>query len=133
MGQHTWFLKSRELYLDQNKLYEKLDSFENNEICLDDIELAHLNDEIEENYKQNEADYHDLFRTGKRNKDKTYTDDMIFSRKECFEWIEKQENLVSFRNNIFETDEQETENRNFSINKLNEFWDKYPNGVIYFG
>ena len=29
MGQHTWFLKSKELYLKQNELYDKLDKFEN--------------------------------------------------------------------------------------------------------
>ena len=27
MGQHTWFLKNKELYLKQNELYEKLDKY----------------------------------------------------------------------------------------------------------
>jgi len=133
MGQHTWFLKDKELYLQQNELYKKLDSFENDEIYLDDLELYQLNSEIDQIYKENKADYHDLFRTSKRNVDGTYTDDVIFSSKECFEWIDKPENLVSFKNTVFETDEQERVNREYSINKLNEFWDKYPNGVIYFG
>ena len=133
MGQHTWFLKDKELYLKQNELYKKLDSFENYEIYLDDLELYQLNSEIEDIDKENKADYHDLFRTSKRNVDGTYTDDVIFSSKECFEWIDKPENLVSFKNTVFETDEQEKVNREYSINKLNEFWDKYPNGVIYFG
>ena len=133
MGQHTWFLKDKELYLKQNELYKKLDSFENYEIYLDDLELYQLNSEIEDIDKENKADYHDLFRTSKRNVDGTYTDDVIFSSKECFEWIDKPENLVSFKNTVFETDEQERVNREYSINKLNEFWDKYPNGVIYFG
>jgi len=133
MGQHTWFLKDKELYLQQNELYKKLDSFENDEIYLDDLELYQLNSEIDQIDEENEADYHDLFRTSKRNVDGTYTDDVIFSSKECFEWIDKPENLVSFKNTMFETDEQERVNRQYSINKLNEFWDKYPNGVIYFG
>ena len=134
MGQHTWFLKSKELYLKQNELYEKLDKFENGEIYLDDLELLQLNTEIDEIDEQNDADdYHDLFRTGKCNENKTYTDDVLFSRKECFEWIDKPENFVSFKNTIFETDEQEKINREYSINKLNEFWGKYPDGVIYFG
>ena len=133
MGQHTWFLKSKELYLKQNELYEKLDKFENGEIYLDDLELLQLNTEIDEIGEQNDTDYHDLFRTGKRNEDGTYTDDVIFSKKECFEWIDKPENFVSFKNTIFETDEQEKINREYSINKLNEFWGKYPDGVIYFG
>lgn len=133
MGQHTWFLKSKELYLKQNELYDKLDKFENDEIYLDDLELLQLNTEIDEIDKQNYTDYHDLFRTGKRNEDGTYTDDVLFSRKECFEWIDKPENRVSFKHTISETDEQEKINRKYSINKLNEFWDKYPDGVIYFG
>src|SRR5574343_792209 len=130
MGQHTWFLKSKELYLKQNELYEKLDKFENGEIYLDDLELLQLNTEIDEIGEQNDTDYHDLFRTGKRNEDGTYTDDVIFSKKECFEWIDKPENFVSFKNTIFETDKQEKINREYSINKLNEFWDKYTDGVI---
>lgn len=133
MGQHTWFLKSKELYLKQNELYEKLDKFENNEIYLDDLDVLQINTEIDEIDEQNDAEYHDLFRTGKRNEDNTYTNDVIFSRKECFEWINKTENYVSFKNTVFETDEQEKINREYSINKLNEFWDKYPDGVIYFG
>ena len=133
MGQHTWFLKSKELYLKQNELYDKLDKFENNEIYLDDLELLQINTEIDEIDEQNDTEYHDLFRTGKRNEDSTYTDDVIFSKKECFEWINKPENLVSFKNCHWETDEQEEINRKYCIKKLNEFWDKYPNGVIYFG
>ena len=133
MGQHTWFLKNKELYLKQNELYVKLDSFEEGEIYLDDMELHQLNHQIDEIDKENDSEYHDLFRTFKRNEDNTYTDDVIFSRKECFEWIDKSENLVSFKNTKFETDEQEKINREYSIKKLNEFWNKYPNGVIYFG
>ena len=133
MGQHTWFLKSKELYLKQNELYEKLYSFEEGEIYLDDMEVYQLNHQIDEIYKENDAEYHDLFRTSKRNGDNTYTDDVIFSRKECFKWIDKPENLVSFKNTVFETDEQEKINREYSITKLNDFWDKYPDGVIYFG
>ena len=133
MGQHTWFLKSKELYLKQNELYDKLDKFENNEIYLDDLELLQINTEIDEIDEQNNAEYHDLFRTYKRNEDGTYADDVIFSKKECFEWIDKSENCVSFKNTVFDTDEQEKINREYSINKLNEFWDTYPDGVIYFG
>ena len=133
MGQHTWFLKSKELYLKQNELYDKLDKFENNEIYLDDLELLQINTEIDEIDEQNDTEYHDLFRTGKHNEDNTYTDDVIFSKKECFEWINKPENCVSFKKTVFDTDEQEKINREYSINKLNKFWDKYPDGVIYFG
>ncbi len=133
MGQHTWFLKSKELYLKQNELYEKLNSFEEGETYLDDMELYQLNHQIDEIDEENNAEYHDLFRTSKRKEDNSYIDDVIFSRKECFEWIDKPENLVSFKKTVFETNEQEKINREYSIKKLNEFWDKYPEGVIYFG
>lgn len=132
MGQHTWFLKSKELYLKQKGLYNKLDKFRKNEIYLDDLELLQINAQIDEIEEQNDTEYHDVFRTGKRNEDKTYTDDVIFSKKECFEWIAKPENFVSFKSTKFDTDEQEKINREYSISKLNEFWDKYPDGVIYF-
>lgn len=123
MGQHTWFLKDKKLYLKQKELYDKLDDFDRDEIY----------SEIDEIDDQNDAGYCDLFRTGKRNEDGTYTDDVIYSRKECFEFINNPENMVSFKSTIFDTDEQEKLNREYSINKLNEFWDIYPDGVIYFG
>jgi hypothetical protein len=119
MAQHTWFLKSKDLYLKQNELFEKLDKFETNDIYLSDLELLQIETEIDEIDEQNDAEYHDLFRTNKRNKDNTYIDEVIFSRRECFEWINNPENLV--------------EKFEYTIDALNEFWDKYPDGVIYFG
>jgi hypothetical protein len=132
MGQHTWFSKNKQLYLQQEKLYDKIDAHEKNEIYLDEIELLQIESEIDEIDEKNNTDYQDLFRTGKRNSDGTYTDDIIFSRKECFDWIENPENLVSFKNTIFDTDEQEEINRKRAINKLNAFWDEYPDGIIHF-
>ena len=133
MGQHTWFAKDKELYIKQNELYDKLDSFEEGDIYLDDMEIYQINHQIDEIEKENKAEFHDLFRTNKRNPDGTYTDDVILSRKECFEWISKPENRVSFKSTVFDSEEQEEINREYSINKLNEFWEKYPDGVIYFG
>lgn len=134
MGQHTWFVKSKELYLKQNELYNKLDSFDNGEIYLDVVELTQLNQEIDDIDEQNDADgYHDLFRTNKRNEDRSYTDDVIYSKDECFEWIEKNRNTVSFKHCYWESDEEEEIYRQKAIIKLNEFWNQYPNGVIYFG
>ena len=133
MGQHTWFLKSKELYLKQNELYEKLDSFEECEIYLDDMELYQLNHQIDEIDKENRAEYHDLFRTSKRNSDGTYTDDVIFSKAECFEWINNPDNGVSFKNTVFDSHEVEMENKEWAIVELNKFWSEYPDGVIYFG
>lgn len=133
MGQHTWFLKNRDLYLKQQELYDKLDSFETGDIYLDKIEVEQLEYEIDKIDELNDAEYHDLFRTSKKNPDDTYIEDVIFSRQECFDWINNPDNKVSFKNTMFDTDEQEAENRKRSIKILGEFWDKYPSGVIYFG
>jgi len=130
MGQHTWFLKDKELYLKQSKLYDKLDLFENDEIYLDDLELNSINYEIDKISKENDVDdFHDVFRTSKRNSDKTYTDDVIFSRKECFNWLENNSSEIYFPGPPLEPDN----NKKHAINHLNKFWDEYPNGVIYFG
>ncbi len=133
MGQHTWFLKNKELYEKQNRLYEKLDKHEEGEIYLDDMELHQLNHEIDTIDNQNQTEYHDVFRTNKRNTNNTYTNDVLFSKDECFKWINNPDNYVSFKHTIFDTDEQEKLNKKIAIQKLNEFWDKYPDGVIYFG
>ena len=133
MGQHTWFSKDKTLYLKQNALHEKLDAFEKGYIYLDNLDVYQINSEIDELDKQNKAEYHDVFRTSKRNADSTYTDDEIFSKEECFEWINKPENKVYFKNTIFDTDEKEKIARKQALIDLNDFWDKYPNGVINFG
>ena len=133
MGQHTRFLKNKELFLKQNELYEKLDLYENGKIYLDEMEIRQLNFEIDEIDKQNDTEYSDLFRTGKRNKNGSYTDDVIFSKDQCFEFINNPDNLVYFKYTIFDTDVQEKINRKKAIENLNSFWEKYPDGVIYFG
>lgn len=135
MGMHTWFEKDKVLFLEQRKLYDKIDSHEREEVYLDESELNQLWHRVHEISELNDADYHyhDLFRTSKRNEDGTYTDDVIFSKKECFTWLEANKDFVSFKNTVFDTDEQEIENKKRSIKKLNEFWEKYPDGVIYFG
>ena len=132
MGQHTWFVKDKLLHRVQQEYYDKLDNHEDGLIYLDDSEIAQLNYEIECIDKFNETDYHDLFRTGKRDPDGQYISDIITSKEECFDWINDPENLVSFKNTIFDSDEQELINREKSIIWLNEFWDKYPDGLIYF-
>lgn len=115
MGQHTWFRKSKELYLKSQEIYKKLDDAENGIIYLDDLELLQLNSEVDKIYEENDTEYHDLFRTNKRNEDGTYTDDVIFSKEECDKWIKD--------NNIIVTHSDE----------LSKFWEEYPDGVIYFG
>jgi hypothetical protein len=121
MGQHTWFYKDQELRKKELELWERLDSHEDGDIWLEDIEIIQINYEIDIISKQNDADYHDLFRTDKRNKDGTYTDDIIYSKKECDQWLEENKELVRWG------DEE------VCRKLLNEFWEKYPKGAIDFG
>lgn len=133
MSQHTLFLKSKSLYYDLQKLYEKLDKFEKNEISLSDAELNKIQHKIDLIECNNKTDYDDLFRTNKRNEDNTYLDTVITSREECFEFINNPENLVSFKHTITDTDVQEKINRKKAIKEINQFWKQYPWGLIYFG
>jgi Zn-finger nucleic acid-binding protein len=120
MGQHIWFHKDQNLLKKEVELYKKVDAHENGEIWLDDLELYQIEQELREITINNEADYHDLFRTHKRNVDGTYTDDVIYSKEECDQWLKDNEHLVTWS--------YEKEYRKL----LNEFWEKYPNGAINF-
>jgi len=119
VGQHTWFYRDQELRRKEIELWAKLDAYDNGEIWLDDLELLQINHEINKIRKQNDTEYHDIFRTNKRNEDNTYIDDVILSKANCDEWLEENKDLVNWEERI---------NRKL----LNKFWEKYPNGAIDF-
>lgn len=122
MGLHTWFYKDRVLYDEAKELYNKLDKADEGEIYLDELESIQIYSRLDEIEKLNDADFHDCFRTNKRNEDGTYTDDVIYSKEECDKWL--QDNVTyHFPENYKEK----------GLQLLNEFWKKYPNGVIDFG
>jgi hypothetical protein len=121
MGQHTWFYRDQELRKKEIELWQRLDAHDDGEIFLEDIEITQINEEIDIIRKQNDAEYHDLFRTGKRNTDRTYTDDKILSKKECNQWLEENKESVSW------------DDEDVCRKLLNEFWEVYPNGAIDFG
>lgn len=127
MGLHTWFVKSKAAYLEQEELYEKLDNDYTGEFSYD------LNVEINRIEKGNNAEYHDLFRTSKRNEDGTYTSDILSSLSETLVYILNPENNVSFKHTVFDTQLQELKYQEEALEKLQEFWEKYPDGLIYFG
>jgi len=133
MGQHTWFRKDKETYLKLNEIYDKLYKHETGEEWLDDLDILHLESESSDLYDQNETDYHDLFRTSKRNEDGTYTDDVLFSYEETLKWMEDNKEHVSFSHTVFDSPEKIEENKKWCFQKLREFWAEYPNGVIDFG
>lgn len=130
MGMHTWFFKNKTLYDQREELYNKLDSYENGII---NLEIEQLNDQIDQIDEEGETEYHDLFRYGGRNDDGTYSYKIITSESECFKFLEDEKSLISFKMTVFDTDEKENEYRKYSYQKLKEFWNKYPDGVIYFG
>ncbi|XAI97330.1 hypothetical protein [Leptolyngbya phage Lbo-JY46] len=117
MGQHTWFYKEKDKYLKMNELFEKADKAENYEDGYDELDAQSFYRQAEKLSEENESDYHNCFRTSKRNKDGTYTNDVIYSKKECDEWLESNKEFV------------------YSLDResLDRFWDEYPNGVIEFG
>ena len=117
MGQHTWCYKNRELYDEEQSLYKALDAHESGERYLDELEIISINSNIDDINELNETDYHDIFRTHKRNIDGTYTDDVIYSKEECDKWLEENKELTS------------------SLDKelVDLFWKEYPKGVIDFG
>jgi hypothetical protein len=66
MGQHTWFGKDKNLFLKQREIYAKLDA---NNPFMDKFEIRKLKlecDRIEEKIDATD-EFHDLFRTWKRN------------------------------------------------------------------
>ncbi len=134
MGLHTRFYKDKVLYEEYKELYDKLDKCENFETYLDDIEIFQIDQRISEIETLNKTEYHDLFRTSKREvSNGEYTLDVIYSKIECFKWLEDNKDLVSFKNTIFDSDEEEKKLKYNSYKRLKEFWEKYPDGVIDFG
>ena len=133
MGLHTWFYKDRILYDEEQSLHDKLEQHDNNEIWLDDLELLQINHRIDEIDELNNAGYNDLFRTFKREADDSYTLDVIYSSKECKQWLIDNDKFIYFSHTIHDTPEQIAENKEKALIRLAEFWDKYPDGVIDFG
>jgi hypothetical protein len=117
MGHHTWFHKDRETYEKLEKLYEKSDQHEDGEIYLEPEELSILNLEIDNLYDANDTEFHDCFRSIKKDEYGNWADDKIYSREECLKWLEDNKEVVY----------------NLNLTRVHQFWDKYPNGVIDFG
>jgi len=65
-------------------------------------------------------DFHDMFRVG------DYPDDSLFSYQECLDFIKRYEDKYNTTIEIWKRD-------GAIKNSLQEFWDKYPDGMIRFG
>ena len=64
-----------------------------------------------------EAPYHDCFRTFKREADGEYTRDVIYSKEECDTWLKENAATV----------------HDLNQERVDEFWEEFPDGVIDFG
>jgi hypothetical protein len=134
MALHTWFYKDKKLYNEREKFYEQLDKHEKNEIFLDDTDILQIIDRIDEIDKLNKTDFHDCFRTTKREASNgEYTLDKIYSKKDCDKWLEENKKTVYWNRTLFDTDKQKKEYRKLGLVCLNKFWDEFSNGVIEFG
>ena len=123
----TWFLKSKDLYLKQELLYDRLEVIGVTEYEIESIEheIDRIDDEIilEIDYHN---DYRNLFFIDE------YQDTIFSSKEECLDWIGNTEN-VRFRSFVFEGKElNEEQNKKLCLNRLDKFWESYPDGLVLF-
>jgi hypothetical protein len=114
--QNTWFYSDRKVFFKVKDLYIKLSDNEDDK-SLSDSELNEIFKKIDYYESLISTDFHNCFITTKRNENGTHIDDIILSRQECIEWIQKNKSTIT----------------KIDSNKIEEFWDRYPNGVIDFG
>lgn len=119
MGQHTWFEKDQKKYDEVMEIYERIDAHEEGITWEENIDGLHA--QAETIHEENDTNYHDVFRTNKRNEDGSYTEDEIRSRKECAEWLKNNPYY-----HYYEDDKE-------MWKTLDKFWKENPNGLIYFG
>ena len=117
MGQHTWFLKDKDIFNQEQNIYKKLDKYESGEIEYDDTDYLMLQKESMRLWDENKTEFHDCFRTNKRETNGEYCLDIIYSLEECDKWLLDNKELIYYLN----------------LDSIQEFWFKYPNGVIEFG
>ena len=120
----TWFLKSKYLYLKQELLYDRLEVIGVTESEIESIEYEI--DRIDDEIILEIGDYHNLFFIDE------YQDTILSSKEECLDWIGNTEN-VRFRNFVFEGKElNEDQNKKICLNRLDKFWESYPDGLVLF-
>lgn len=123
MGQHTWLWKDKSVYMRVKDLYDKLDDSDSGKPYIDDMEEYQINSEISKLEKENSVSMsgNNLFRTSKRDYDSDggsqYTEDRIFSLKQCRKW------LIDNKEFVYDLD----------MDRVEKFWEEYPDGVIDFG
>lgn len=117
MGIHTWFYKNSTLHKKRMDLLEELENHYSEAKYIEKPERQQMLAEIEEIRETNRAEFHDCFRISKREADGTYCEDVICSKEECDRWLEQNAEFV----------------HDLDRERVDEFWEKYPDGVIDFG
>jgi hypothetical protein len=118
MGQHTQCYKSKTRYDELQLMYNTLDKVDSWDIYMDTAEKYALEATIDRLYDEaQDDDYYDVFRTNKREPDGTYTEDVIYGKAQCDKWLIDNKDLVYY----------------IDQDRLDKFWDEYPDGVITFG
>lgn len=107
MGQHTWCYKSKQIQKEMDEIYDEYEKTSDSSIL----------EKYDELFDSNESEFHDIFRTWKKQEDDTYLEIQLNSREETLRWIDENMEFIDYLN----------------IDKVNEFWDKYPDGFIEFG
>jgi hypothetical protein len=117
MGQHTWFYKDWNSYKKGKDLSQVIDEHHTGKIWLDSTELYQMESEHQSIREENSTYFHDCFRTFKREDNGSYYEGVIRSKEECDKWLEENAKY------IYELDKE----------RVDEFWNMFPNGVIDFG
>ena len=92
MGQHTWFLKNKTDFFREKQISDLLEKHEVQEIHVDNY--LELDSEFWNLHDSNKTEYHDIFRTNKRNTDNSYIEVELFSYDETVKWIEENEETI---------------------------------------
>lgn len=124
----TFFLKSHELFLKEDLLYQKLEAFDNGEMQLSEGEVEEIERQIDKIFDENYvSEFGSVFTVNKMTDEYT----TLTSEEECIDFINVSGDLIDFGSFVFEGkvfDKQQS--KDFCLYKLSEFWKKYPNGVI---
>jgi hypothetical protein len=115
MGTHTWFTKDGNLHLEY---IEKRDSFN------DDTTLGEYNKWMTIHSENEDDDYFNLFRASGPQDNWEYLDNV---------YLRSYEDTMEFINNPYHQVREGDYSWEEGMRLLKEYWEKYPNGLIYFG
>lgn len=114
MGNHTWFGASAQKYHRRMEIYQLMEEHDNGNRYLDDYHA--LKYEADELYDTSRTEYHNVFRAI------VHSEDIFTSYEQTLQWLLEHDHLVMYPKG----------DKKSALKKLREFWEKYPEGIIYF-